>query len=111
MNFLVDSGASVSVFLAPASFSSSGIRLVTASGSVMTCSGSRIIPLQFGSKRFQWTFQQAPVSIPILGADFLSHHHLLVNMAGGRLFEPSDPLPPGEFLPTASAPASQEFPL
>ena len=77
----------------------------------MTCSGSRIIPLQFGSKRFQWTFQLAPVSVPILGADFLRHHHLLVDVAGGRLFEPSDPLPPGDSLPTASAPASQEFPL
>ena len=110
-NFLVDSGASVSVFPAPASSSSSGIRLVTANGSAMTCSGSRIIPLQFGSKRFQWTFQLAPVSVPILGADFLRHHHLLVDVAGGRLFEPSDPLPPGDSLPTASAPASQEFPL
>ena len=77
----------------------------------MTCSGSRIIPLQSGFKRFQWTFKLAPVSVPILGADFLRHHHLLVNLAGGLLFEPSDPLPPDESLPTASAPASQEFPL
>ena len=65
-NFLVDSGASVTVFPAPASSSSSGIRLVTANGSAMTCSGSRIIPLQFGSKRFQWTFQLAPVFVPVL---------------------------------------------
>ena len=77
----------------------------------MTCSGSGIIPLQFGSKGFQWTFQLALVSVPILGADILRHHHLLVDVAGGRLFGPSDPLPPGESLPTALAPASQEFPL
>ena len=48
-------------------------------------------------------FQLAPVSVPILGADFLH------DVAGGRLFKPSDPLPPGESLPTASA--SQDFPL
>ena len=39
------------------------------------------------------------------------HHHLLINVAVGRLFEPSDPLPPGGSLPTALAPDSQEFPL
>ena len=32
-------------------------------------------------------------------------------MAGGCLFEASDPLPQGESLPTASTPALQEFPL
>ena len=105
--FLVDSEASVSVFPAPASSSSS----VTANGSTMTCSGSRIIPLRFRSKCFQWTFQIAPVSIPILGADFLHHHPLLINVAGGHSCEPSDPLPPGEALPRASTPTLQEFPL
>ena len=78
----------------------------------MTCSDSRIIPLQIGSKRFQWTFKLAPVSVPIFGADFLRHHHLLVDVVGGRLFEPSDPLPSGESSPTASTSALlQEFPL
>ena len=58
----------------------------------MTCSGTKIIPLQFGSKHFQWTFQLNQVSVPILGADFLSYPHLLVDVAGDCLFEPSDPL-------------------
>ena len=58
-NFLVDSEISVSVFPAPASSSCSRIRLVTANRYTMTCSGSSIIPLQFGSKRFHWTFQLA----------------------------------------------------
>ena len=31
----------------------------------MTCNGSRIIPLQFSSKRFHLTFQLAPVYVPI----------------------------------------------
>ena len=46
-----------------------------------------------------------------MGADFLRHHHLHEDVAGAQLFEPSDPLPPDDSLPTASAPASQEFPL
>jgi len=70
--FLIDSAASVSVFPAPrSSSSSSGVRLLTADGSSLSCSGSRVIPLQFGSHRFKWPFQLAPVAIPILGADFL----------------------------------------
>ena len=55
--FLVDSGASVSVFLAPASSSTSGVKLLTADGSSVSCSGSRIIPLRFGSSNFDWMFQ------------------------------------------------------
>ena len=82
-NFLVESGASVSGFSAPVSSSSSGIHPVTANGSAMTCNGFRIIPLLFSSKRFHWTFQLAPVSVTILGADFLPHHHPLLDVAGG----------------------------
>ena len=43
--FLVDSGASVSVFPGPKSTSSDGVRLLTADGSPMICSGTKIIPL------------------------------------------------------------------
>ena len=50
-------------------------------------------------------------SVPNLGADFLHHNHFHVEVTGGHLFEPSDPLPPGESLTTASTPTSQEFPL
>ena len=41
--FLVDTGASISVFPAPASSTSSGVQLLTANGSTLSCSGSRII--------------------------------------------------------------------
>ena len=37
--------------------------------------------IQFGSRRFSWSFQLAPVSVPILGSDFLCHHALLVDVA------------------------------
>ena len=85
--FLVDSEASVSVIPAPAASSNSGIRLVTADGSAMNCSGSRIISLQFGSKGYHWAFKLAQVSVPILETDFLCHNHLLVEVAGDRLLK------------------------
>ena len=55
-------------------------------GSPMVCSGSRIIPLRFtcgsGSKVYTWNFQITPVSVPLLGADFLQHLNLLVDTKG-----------------------------
>ena len=79
----MDSGASVSVFLGPR------VRLLAAHRSPMICSGSRLIPLRFscgsGSKVYTWNFQLAPVSIPLLGADFLQHFNLLVDIEGRKL--------------------------
>ena len=69
--FLVDTGASISVFPSTNTSSTSGVQLLTADGSTLTCSGARIIPLWFGTWNCSWTFQLAPVSLPILGADFL----------------------------------------
>ena len=87
--FLVDSGASVSVFPGPKSTSSDGVRLLTADGSPMICSGTKIIPLRFscgsGSKVYTWTFQLAPVSVPLLGANFLEHFNLLVDIKGRKV--------------------------
>ena len=84
--FLVDFGASVSVFLGPKSTSINSVCLLTANRSPMVCSGSRIIPLHFScgleSKVYSWNFQLAPVFIPLLGADFLQHFNLLVDIKG-----------------------------
>ena len=88
--FLVDTGASVSVYphlpqqpRAPGV----GVQLRTANGTAMDTYGSRQIALQFGPRRFEWTFLLADVSMPILGSDFLRHHHLLVDVAGARLLD------------------------
>ena len=55
----------------------------------MVCSGSCIIPLHFScgtdSKVYSWSFQLTPVSVPLLGADFLQHFNLLVNIKGRRV--------------------------
>ena len=87
--FLVDSGASVSVFPGPKSTSSDGVCLLTADRSPMICSGTKIIPLRFscgsGSKVYTWTFQLAPVSVPLLGANFLELFNLLINIKGKKV--------------------------
>ena len=84
--FLVDSGASVSLFPGPRATSDDGVYLLTADSSPMICSSSRIIPLRFscgsGSKVYTWIFQLAPVSVPLLGADFLQHFNLMVDIKG-----------------------------
>ena len=35
---------------------------------------------------FEWLFQLAPVSVPILGADSLHHHNLLLDVANQKVF-------------------------
>ena len=87
--FLVDTGASISVFPSPTSDKSSGVRLITADGSTVTCSRSRTIPLRFGTWNCSWTFQLAPVSVPILDADFLRHHDLNVSVSRKKVFSDS----------------------
>jgi len=100
--FLIDSGASVSVFPDPGSSGKeSGVKLLTADGSSLSCSGSRVIPLRFGSHRFEWPFQLAPVAVPILGADFLKHYNLLLDVSNQRVFSADSPTSPSIILPTS----------
>ena len=88
--FLVDTGASLSVFshhsrqpVSPAA----GVQLRTADGTMMYTFGSRRLALQFGSRRFDWNVLLADVYMPVLSADFLCEHHLLVDVAGSRLLD------------------------
>ena len=91
--FLVDSGASVSIFPGPKGPADNCDCLLMAVGLPMMCSGSRIIPLCFscgsGSKVFNWNFKLAPVSVALLGADFLQHFNLLVDIKGSQVVQPS----------------------
>ena len=91
--FLVDTGAEVSVF--PASnkdrhSQSLETKLTAANGSDISTYGKRTIPLHFNNRRFKWTFTIAHVSQPLLGADFLRAHSLLVDIKGQRLIDSSD---------------------
>ena len=84
--FLVDSSASILVLHAVASTYNSGVKLLTADGSSLACSCSWIIPLHFGAFNFDWPFQLAPVSVPILGVDFIPHRNLLLDVANQKVF-------------------------
>ena len=85
--FLQDFGALVSVFphlsSKPSSSSvfSISVELSTADTLSVLCAGTREIPLCFGSSGFSWYFQLHPITVPILGADFLWHQHLLLDVA------------------------------
>ena len=103
--FLVDTRrASVSVFpqsKPTASAPASSVRLLTTGGTPLPCFGTHSILLQFGSRRFSWSFQLATFSVPILGSDFLRQHSFLVDVARAPVFD-ADSL---EVLSTVSSPS------
>jgi hypothetical protein len=77
--FLVDTGAAVSVFPHRSSAASSGPLLSGADGKPISAWGRMTKKLNFGLHTFIVSFVLAAVSKPILGIDFLSAHHLLVD--------------------------------
>ena len=88
--FLVDTGAQVSV--TPASKLDKkneprGPPLQAANGSIITTYGTRFVCLRFGQRNFQARLIAADVSRPLLGADFLRTHNLLVDVRNRRLIE------------------------
>ena len=90
--FLVDTGAEISVIPATASDKRNtpdkqGPLLSAANGTTIKTYGSRIVPLQFASKGYQWSFTIADVSRPLLGADFLRSNSILVDLKGRRLVD------------------------
>ena len=87
--FLVDTGAEVSVI--PARGFDVRMRvartgsLVAANGNKIKVFGTRTVPLILGSQRLSWRFVIADVQQPLLGADFLMEHGLLVDVKGHRI--------------------------
>ncbi|GBM63101.1 hypothetical protein AVEN_68552-1 [Araneus ventricosus] len=87
--FLVDTDLAVSVLsifgskIVPSKFV-----LYAANGTKIDTFGTKLITLNLGLKRkFQWPFILASVSKPILGADFLEHYSLLVDMKRKKLLD------------------------
>ena len=88
--FLCDTGAQRSVL--PASCldmvtDGHGPLMEAANGSPIRTYGTRYIELCFGGHRFGWDFVAAKVSVPLLGADFLCAHGLLVDVKNRRLMD------------------------
>ena len=54
--------------------------LLAANGSKITTFGSRVVTIDLPQGKFKWTFVIANVAQPLLGADFLRAHSLLVDM-------------------------------
>lgn len=101
-DFLVDTGAAVSVIPSDFVTQSRGVdamratslTLCTATGSVIPVRGRlRHKAIISGLRReFPWNFIIADVTHPLLGFDFLSHHDLLVDCKGRRVIDRSTSL-------------------
>ena len=91
LRLLVDTGAEVSVLpVAQLSRSSlpAGPPLQAVNNSSIATFGTTSHTLNLGLRRtFRWIFLIADVRHPILGADFLRHFNLLVDMTRGRLID------------------------
>ncbi len=84
LHFLVDTGAQVSIVPPSSAERSAGpgeLRLQAINGSNIPTFGLRSLTLDLGLHRaFRWVFVIADVPQPVLGADFLYHFGLLVDM-------------------------------
>ena len=87
--FLVDTGAEVSVIppsRAERQYRRDSLTLQAANNTSIATYGKRSLTLNLGLRRtFRWIFVIADVRHPILGADFLRHYSLLVDMAQCKL--------------------------
>lgn len=91
MCFLIDTGADVSVIpnrLINKRVKCTNFKLYAANGSVIDTFGEHLLCLNLGLRRpYKWRFIVANVSKPIIGADFLRHHGLLVDLSNRRLID------------------------
>lgn len=91
--FLVDTGADVSVLAARNQKYSrptmnAGYKLYAENGTEIRTYGERTLELNLGLRRsFKWTFVVANVKTSILGADFLVHHKLIVDLHQRKLID------------------------
>ncbi len=86
--FLVDTGASFSIFPHHSARAPFGPTLFGPAGKIIPSWGETTLTLSFNGRRFQWTFLLAAVSFPIICVDFLRHFKLLVDPASNRLVDP-----------------------
>jgi hypothetical protein len=115
IRFLVDTGASYSIFPHWSSSPPTGPFLAGPSGTAIPCWGEKEFELSFDNKKFKWPLLLAAVKFPILGVDFLQHHRLLVDPAANCLVSAasaavaavvSTMLPPHQPLATTAGAAS-----
>ncbi|XP_064111277.1 uncharacterized protein LOC135218757 [Macrobrachium nipponense] len=108
LRMLVDTGDKPSLFPSSAEDCSRApddpTVLVAANGTPIRTYGTRAQTIAFLGRTYTWPFVLADVRIPLLGADFLAHHGLLVDMACQCLLDTetclSRPLAGGPRAPT-----------
>ena len=89
--YLINTGAAVSVLprsCANRTVDADSLPLVAANNSTITTYGTSKRIVDVGLKReYSWTFIVADSKQPNLGADFLIHHNLLVDLSGRCLHD------------------------
>lgn len=90
-SFLIDTGADVSVIPKNSNLSRikpTSIRLFAANGTPIEVYGEALLKVSLGLRReFLWNFLIADVNTGIIGADFLSHYDLLIDLKRHRLID------------------------
>lgn len=89
--FLVDTGADLCVFprdMVSQPREKCNYELSAANGSTIVTYGTIMMCLNLGLRRdFTWRFVVADITKPIIGADFLAHYNLLVDVRNRRLMD------------------------
>ena len=86
--FLVDTGAFRSILPPPGDINTnhpSSSDLVAANGTSIRTYGEQQVNIRLSGQAYTWTFIIAKVRHPLLGAGFLSHYSLMVDVARNRL--------------------------
>lgn len=93
--FLIDTGADLCAVprkMVRGLREKTSYKLSAANGTTFATYGTMTLTLDFGLRRaFTWRFIVANVSKPIIGADFLAHFGLLVDVRNQRLLDRSHP--------------------
>ncbi len=111
-NYLVDTGAAISLVPFNSSLAATGPAIVNANGSAIPSWNFVRKQLKFGKQSFVHRILQAKVSQPILGLDFLSRHGISVDCKASKVLFPNQshclflpplrlPHPPAPHRPTA----------
>jgi hypothetical protein len=113
--FLVDTGAVFSVIPYKSDAPATGPAITSAAGARIPCWGWRSAAVKFGTQSFTWRFLLAAVSFPLLGADFLRHFKLVVDLSqfcvykrGGKPIKMVAPPAAGNFSLVGIRPAPVE---
>lgn len=89
--FLIDTGSDLSVLpwsIFNQTSSSASFKLYAANNTVINTYGEKLMSNDFNLRRpFIWIFTIADISRPIIGADFLKHRGLLVDLKNKRLID------------------------